>query len=47
MQASASDRVAVAGGVAEMLAHETFDAVVARANEKVRVARERGHNRVG
>ena len=47
MQAGAGHRVSVSGGVAELLADETFEVVVARANEKVRVARERGHNRVG
>ena len=47
MQAGAGHRVSVSGGVAELLADETFEVVVVRANEKVRVARERGHNRVG
>jgi diguanylate cyclase (GGDEF)-like protein len=47
MQAGAKHRVAVAGGVAELLANETVESAVARANEKVRLARERGHNRVG
>ena len=46
MQAGARHRVAVSGGVAELLADETFESVVARANENVRMARERGHNRV-
>ena len=46
MQAGVGRRVAVSGGVAELLADEMFDVVVARANENVRVARERGHNRV-
>ena len=47
MQAGARHRVAVAGGVAELQANETVESAVARANEKVRLARERGHNRVG
>lgn len=47
MQAGAGRRVAVSGGVAELLADETFDVVVAKANERARTARERGHNRVG
>jgi diguanylate cyclase (GGDEF)-like protein len=46
MQAGARHRVAVSGGVADLMAGDTFDSVVARANEKVRLARERGHNRV-
>ena len=47
MQAGAHHRVSVSGGVAELLANETVESAVARANEKVRLARERGHNRVG
>jgi len=47
MQAGARHQVSVAGGVAELLADETVESAVARANEKVRLARERGHNRVG
>ena len=47
MQAGARHRVAVAGGVAELLSNESVESAVARANEKVRLARERGHNRVG
>jgi diguanylate cyclase (GGDEF)-like protein len=45
MQAGARD-AAVAGGVAELLPNEPFESVVVRANAKVRLARERGHNRV-
>jgi diguanylate cyclase (GGDEF)-like protein len=45
MQAGAID-AAVAGGVAEVLPNEPFESVVVRANAKVRLARERGHNRV-
>jgi diguanylate cyclase (GGDEF)-like protein len=45
MQAGAID-AAVAGGVAELLPNEPFESVVVRANAKVRLARERGHNRV-
>ena len=47
MQAGARHRFAVAGGVAELLAGDTLDTVVIKANEKVRLARERGHNRIG
>jgi len=36
----------VSGGVAELLADETFESVVARAGEMVRLAREHGSNRV-
>lgn len=46
LAAGARHRLAVAGGVAELLADETFDSVVARADDRVRMARERGHNRV-
>jgi hypothetical protein len=45
MQAGARD-AAVAGGVAELLPNEPFESAVVRANAKVRLARERGHNRV-
>jgi len=44
--AGARQRLAVAGGVAELLPDEPFDSVVARADHRVRMARERGHNRV-
>src|SRR5204862_7254237 len=47
MQAGARHQVSVAGGVAELLAAESVESAVARANQKVRLARERGHNRVG
>ena len=46
LAAGARHRLAVAGGVAELLPDETFDSVVARADDRVRMARERGHNRV-
>jgi diguanylate cyclase (GGDEF)-like protein len=46
LAAGTSHRLAVAGGVAELLSDETFDSVVARADDRVRMARERGHNRV-
>jgi diguanylate cyclase (GGDEF)-like protein len=46
LAASARHRLAVSGGVAELLPDETFDSVVARADDRVRMARERGHNRV-
>ena len=41
MQAGARHQVSVAGGVAELLADESVESAVARANEKVRLARER------
>ncbi|HVH30029.1 MAG TPA: diguanylate cyclase [Vicinamibacterales bacterium] len=46
MQASGNQRVAVSAGVAEFTADEPFESVVWRANERVRAARESGHNRV-
>jgi diguanylate cyclase (GGDEF)-like protein len=46
MQASGNQRVAVSAGVAEFSADEPFESVVWRANERVRAARESGHNRV-
>jgi diguanylate cyclase (GGDEF)-like protein len=46
MQAGGSHRVAVSAGVAELVADEPFESVVWRANERVRAAREGGHNRV-
>jgi diguanylate cyclase (GGDEF)-like protein len=46
MQAVGSHRVAVSAGVAELVADEPFESVVWRANERVRAAREGGHNRV-
>jgi len=46
LAAGARQRLAVAGGVAELLPDEPFDSVVARADHRVRMARERGHNRV-
>jgi diguanylate cyclase (GGDEF)-like protein len=46
MQASGNQRVAVSAGVAEFVADEPFESVVWRANERVRAAREGGHNRV-
>jgi len=46
LAAGARQRLAVAGGVAELLPDEPFDSVVARADDRVRMARERGHNRV-
>jgi GGDEF domain-containing protein/CheY-like chemotaxis protein len=46
VKAGDAQSVAVSGGVAELLAEDTFDAVVARAFEKAELARERGHNRV-
>jgi two-component system cell cycle response regulator len=45
MQAGAIE-AAVAGGVAELLPNEPFESVVVRANARVRLARELGHNRV-
>jgi diguanylate cyclase (GGDEF)-like protein len=46
LQAGARHNVAVSGGLAELRADDTFESVVARANDKVRLARERGHNHV-
>jgi len=46
MQAGARYPVAVSGGVAELLAEDTFESVMARANEQARLAKARGHNRV-
>ena len=47
LQAGARGRVAVSGGVAELQPDESFEAVINRAGEKVRLACERGHNRIG
>jgi diguanylate cyclase (GGDEF)-like protein len=46
MQAGARYPVAVSGGVAELLAEDTFESVMARANQQARLAKARGHNRV-
>jgi diguanylate cyclase (GGDEF)-like protein len=46
MQAGARSPVAVSGGVAELLAEDTFESVMARANQQARLAKARGHNRV-
>jgi len=46
MQAGARHPVAVSGGVAELLAEDTFETVMARADEQARLAKARGHNRV-
>lgn len=46
LQAGARHRVAVSGGVAELLPGEAFEDLVARAKEKLQLARQRGHNRV-
>jgi diguanylate cyclase (GGDEF)-like protein len=46
MQAGARFPVAVAGGVAELQAEDTFESVMARANQQARLAKARGHNRV-
>jgi diguanylate cyclase (GGDEF)-like protein len=46
MQAGARYPIAVSGGVAELLAEDTFESVMARANEQARLAKARGHNRV-
>lgn len=46
MQAGARHPVAVSGGVAELLAEDTFESVMARANQQARLAKARGHNRV-
>lgn len=46
MQAGARHPVAVSGGVAELQAEDTFESVMARANQQARLAKARGHNRV-
>jgi diguanylate cyclase (GGDEF)-like protein len=46
MQAGARQPVAVSGGVAELMAEDTFETVMARANQQARLAKARGHNRV-
>jgi diguanylate cyclase (GGDEF)-like protein len=46
MQAGARQPVAVSGGVAELQAEDTFETVMARADEQARLAKARGHNRV-
>ncbi len=46
MQAGARFPVAVSGGVAELQAEDTFESVMARANQQARLAKARGHNRV-
>jgi diguanylate cyclase (GGDEF)-like protein len=47
MQAGSRHRLVVSGGVAELLTDDTFESAVIRANEKVRLARELGHSRIG
>ena len=46
IQAGANPRIAVTCGVAEFLADEPFESALTRASDKVRLARERGPNRV-
>jgi diguanylate cyclase (GGDEF)-like protein len=46
MQAGARHPVAVSGGVAELQAEDTFETVMARADQQARLAKARGHNRV-
>ena len=46
LQAGTGHRAAVSAGVAELLAAETFGALVTRARERVQLALEHGHNRV-
>jgi diguanylate cyclase (GGDEF)-like protein len=46
LHASGNHRLAVSAGVAELQDQETFGGVVARARDRVRLALERGHNRV-
>jgi diguanylate cyclase (GGDEF)-like protein len=46
MQAGARFPIAVSGGVAELQAEDTFESVMARANQQARLAKSRGHNRV-
>jgi diguanylate cyclase (GGDEF)-like protein len=46
LQAGTGHRAAVSAGVAELMAAESFGALVTRAHERVRLALEHGHNRV-
>ena len=46
LQVGTGHRAAVSAGVAELLAAESFGALVTRARERVRLALEHGHNRV-
>ncbi|MCC7418105.1 MAG: GAF domain-containing protein [Acidobacteria bacterium] len=46
LHAGADRRVPVSGGVAELIAPETFGAVIDRAQERVRLAQQQGRNRV-
>jgi CheY-like chemotaxis protein len=46
LQAGSGHRAAVSAGVAELLAAETFGALVTRARDRVRLALQHGHNRV-
>jgi hypothetical protein len=46
LQAGSAHRVDVCAGVTESAPDDTVAAVVSRATDKARQARERGHNRV-
>jgi diguanylate cyclase (GGDEF)-like protein len=46
MHARGTDRVAIAGGVAQLAQHEQFGDVIARAREQLSVAHDLGHNRI-
>jgi diguanylate cyclase (GGDEF)-like protein len=46
MHARGTDRVAIAGGVAQLAQHEQFGDVIARAREQLSVAHGLGHNRI-
>lgn len=46
MHARGTDRVSVAGGVAQLAEHEEFGDVMARAREQLSVAHGLGHNRI-
>jgi GGDEF domain-containing protein/CheY-like chemotaxis protein len=46
LHAGAGYRAAVSAGVAEVLADDSVNAVMRRAKDKVRIALERGHNRI-
>ena len=46
LQAGARNRVAASGGVAEFVAGDTFEDLVARAHERLQSARARGENRI-
>jgi PleD family two-component response regulator len=46
MQAAGGRRLAVSGGIVEMLPEDSLDSAVERAQKQLQVARDRGHNRI-